>query len=611
MVKLPSAWPKGKQGKTTAQTQLSPGVQAAQLFEQAVAAYDADDLARAEALVEKVLAAKKNHADALHLKGILDYKGGKKESAKQWVSKAVRFKQAELSRYFNTMFVVAKSEGNNEEAVRFAEAALKLSPKSFEVMHNLAELFKDRKQYEKALKWIQKSLQINPKNAAGFITLAFVLNKLNRHSEALDACRKAETLGLNSSALMLSLASQYAESGDHEKGLVTAERAIQMNPGNAEGHHYLGELNRQFGRLEKAGECYRKALAIQENLPEAWASLAMIRKMKSADEEWIERAKALIGSDLTKESEMRLRFAMGKFYDDTERYTLAFEQFARGNELQKQLNGQIFDRANFAAVIKKIKQTYTASVMTELRAGASDSRLPVFIVGMPRSGTSLTENIIASHPATFGAGELHFWVEYANRHLQSMLKADYPEELLTGIANKNLSYLRSLNATAERIVDKMPANFIYLGLIHAVFPQARIIHTQRNPIDTCLSIYFQKFNTGHAYANDLEDLAFYYRSYAELMSHWRNVLPQTAFLEVPYELLIEDPEIWSRKIIDFLGLEWTDKCLSFHENKRKIATASSWQARQPIYQSSKERWRHYEKDIGPLLPLLSLYNIEI
>lgn len=609
MPKSPPPWAKGKQNKTV-QPQMSAGVQAAQLFEQAVDAYDANDLVRAGALTTKALAAKKNHADALHLQGILDYKRDEKQTAKQLVSKAIRLKQMELSHYFNTLFVIAKSEGNIEEAVKFAETALKLAPKSFEVMHNLAELFKDRKEYDKALKWIEKSIACNPKNAAGFITLAYILNKLNRQSEAYEACQKAEASGLNADTLMLSLAAQYVESGNHEKGMIIAKHAIKMNPNNAEGYHYLGELNRQFGKPAEAETCYRKALAIQKELPEAWASLALIRKMKSDDKEWIERAKALVTSNVTEEGKMKLRFAIGKFYDDTKQYDLAFDQYAHGNQLQKQLSGQNYDRANFSAVIKKLKQTYTAEVMTQLRAGASDSRLPAFIIGMPRSGTSLTENIIASHPATFGAGELHFWVEHANKYLQPMLKADYSEALLTDIANKNLDYLRRQSSTAERIVDKMPANFIYLGLMHAVFPQARIIHTRRNPVDTCLSIYFQKFNAGHAYANDLEDLAFYYRGYDELMSHWRSVLPKDVFLEVPYELLIDDQENWSRKIIKFLGLEWTEKCMSFYENERKIATASSWQARQPIYKSSKERWRNYEKFVGPLLPLLDLYEIK-
>jgi len=584
--------------------------EAERLFEQAVAAYDSNDLGRAETMAARSVAVKKNHAGALHLQGILQYRQGNRQRAKELVSKAIQLKHLELSRFFNTLFVIAKSEGENKEAVRFAEAALKLAPRSFEVMHNLAELFKDRREYDKALSWIQKAVDANPRHAPSFITLAYVLNSLNRQSEAFAACQKAEALGVSDDALLLSLATQYVQSGDHDKGMDIIHLAVKKNPQNAEAQHYLGELNRQFGRLDQAEVYYRNALQLQPDLPEAWASIAMIRKMKSEDRGWIERALALVSKGLSEESEMRLRFSMGKFYDDTHQYDLAFEQYDMGNRLQKKLGGKLFDRTNFVAVIKKLKQTYSAEVMAQNRAGASDSSVPTFVVGMPRSGTSLTENIIASHASTFGAGELHFWTEQANKHLKVMLNANYSKSLLADIAEKSLAFLRQQSISAERVIDKMPGNYTYLGLIHVVFPRARIIHTRRNPVDTCLSIYFQKFNVGHNYANDLDDLAFYYRGYAELMAHWRNVLTDDVFLEVPYELLVEDQEGWSRKIIDFLGLEWTDKCLNFHQNERKIATASSWQARQPIYKSSKERWRRYENFIGPLLPLLDLYEIK-
>jgi len=155
-------------------------------------------------------------------------------------------------------------------------------------------------------------------------------------------------------------------------------------------------------------------------------------------------------------------------------------------------------------------------------------------------------------------------------------------------------------------VDKMPGNFMHLGLIHVIFPQARILHTRRHPIDTCLSIYFQNFSRRHTYANDLDDLAFYYNEYRRLMAHWRAVLPPEVFLEVPYEALVEDQEGWSRRIIDFIGLEWNERCLDFHEAERKVGTASNWQVRQKIYKTSKARWKNYERFVGSLLPLLEI-----
>ena len=223
---------------------------------------------------------------------------------------------------------------------------------------------------------------------------------------------------------------------------------------------------------------------------------------------------------------------------------------------------------------------------------------------MLRSGTSLTEQIIASHPDAFGAGELPYWGALPSVDLHRGITGDIDSAFIGRIAAEYEQVLQHYSANASRVVDKMPGNYCWLGLIATVFPHARIIHTQRDPIDTCLSIYFQNFNSRSAYGTDLEDLAFYYREYVRLMHHWRSVLPPERFLEVPYEALTADQEGWSRRIIGFLGLEWNERCLEFHKTERKVGTASNWQVRQKIYQTSKARWRHYEKHLGPLLGLL-------
>lgn len=237
-------------------------------------------------------------------------------------------------------------------------------------------------------------------------------------------------------------------------------------------------------------------------------------------------------------------------------------------------------------------------------AGANQSRRPLLIVGMPRSGTSLMEQILASHPDIFGAGELRFWSQEACGYFPDMPAWYDNTAQLRDVANKYEAELSMHSATALRIVDKMPANFLNLGMIHAAFPKARIINMQRNPVDTCLSIYFQGFTEHHPYSNDLGDLDFYYREYRRLMDHWRKVLPAEVFLDVPYEELVEDQEGWSRRVVDFIGLDWNDGCLNFHETNRRVGTASNWQVRQQIYKTSKARWVNYQEFIGPLLPLI-------
>ena len=222
---------------------------------------------------------------------------------------------------------------------------------------------------------------------------------------------------------------------------------------------------------------------------------------------------------------------------------------------------------------------------------------------MLRSGTTLAEQILASHPEIFGAGELPFWSRAAEA-IRSAPDQTTRERRLEHEAAEYLRTLTSQAGGARRVVDKMPANFLSLGLIHAALPAARVIHLRRHPLDTCLSIYFQHLETALSYTNDLGDLARYYGDYARLMDHWHSLFPPGIILDVPYEALVQDPEGWSRKMIEHIGLPWDAHCLVFHSNPRTVITASKWQVRQPVTTSAVGRWRNYRAQVGPLLGLL-------
>jgi hypothetical protein len=233
-----------------------------------------------------------------------------------------------------------------------------------------------------------------------------------------------------------------------------------------------------------------------------------------------------------------------------------------------------------------------------LRTSGLASDRPVFIVGMPRSGTSLTEQILASHPEAYGAGELLYWIFAADTE-----RAAPAERRAATIAELGRAYLDGLATHAPgapRVLDKLPVNFRNIGLIHAALPSARFIHLERNPLDTCLSIYFQGFSAAHPYATDFGDLAHYYHEYRRLMAHWRAALAPETLLDVPYEGLVDDPEGWSRRMLAHIGLEWDPRCLEFHRNSRPVLTASNWQVRQPISKGSVGRWHRYERYLGPL-----------
>jgi hypothetical protein len=251
-------------------------------------------------------------------------------------------------------------------------------------------------------------------------------------------------------------------------------------------------------------------------------------------------------------------------------------------------------------------RVYTRETISRTESGASASVKPIFVVGMMRSGTSLVEQIIASHRAVRGAGELQFWSDAVRQHATAMRQGSLGEPLRKKLAKEYLRILTGHSVDASRIVDKAPVNSDYLGVIHSILPNARIIYMQRDPIDTCLSCYFQQFSPALSFTMDLSDLAHYYREHQRLIAHWRTVLPPGTILDVPYEELIADQEGWTRKILKFLDLEWDERCLDFQSTQRTVATASYWQVRQRIYGDSVGRWRNYKRFIGPLRDLQDL-----
>jgi tetratricopeptide (TPR) repeat protein len=384
----------------------------------------------------------------------------------------------------------------------------------------------------------------------------------------------------------------------YEKGLRSAPRSPQALVG-------IGQIEALNGRFDVAESAYRRALDIDPASPFAWAALVWLRKMTPADGAWLKRAEEIAASGLTLIDESTLRFAIGKFCDDVGDFARAFRNYQRANELQQQ-RGSPYDEKERSRFIDDFVSVYTHEVLAQPHAGASESKRPVFVVGMPRSGTSLVEQIIASHPAAHGAGELEFWTDVVRKHEGIIRREPPPEALRRRLAADYLGALARHSKDATHVVDKAPGNSDYLGLIHCIFPEARVIYLQRDPIDTCVSCYFQQFSPSMNFTTDLANLAHYYRGHRRLMAHWRGALRPGALLEVPYADLVADQEGWTRRILDFVGLPWDERCLNFQATERPVNTASVWQVRQKIYKSSIARWRNYEKYIGPLLELKSL-----
>jgi tetratricopeptide (TPR) repeat protein len=441
----------------------------------------------------------------------------------------------------------------------------------------------------------RQALALDPRDIDALNNLGKVLFEHNHIEESAATYRRALAIDARSAPAHVGLASGHRMQGRHAEAESSCQDALAADPKSIEALTVLGELRADSGRFAEALALFERALTVDPLFCSAINGIAMHRKMERGDAAWLARANAAVARRPPLAHEISLRYALGKYHDDVGDYDVAFGHYRIANELAKRY-GSRYERGELGRLVDEVIARYDSAAAAG--TPSSDDERPVFIIGMPRSGTSLVEQILASHPDIYGAGEVIFWEEAfaAQRGTGSQGSPELPQ----AVAQAYFDRLGAASRTALRIVDKMPRNFLYAGLIRTVFPKARIIHMRRDPIDTCLSIYFQALG---AYPNDLEDLAHYYGEYLRAMRHWRSVLPPTALLEIPYEALVADPEPWTRRMLEFLGLPWDPRCLEFHRTERVVITASKWQVRQKIHTGSAGRWQHYRQYVAPLLHL--------
>lgn len=516
------------------------------------------------------------------------------------------------ARAFHVLGMVYVDIEDYNRALHYLESASELVPKNTDFRVSFASVLeKASLDFEAGIEY-HKACEVDPNYLDSFSLYGKYLLKNNRHDEALECSKRAAQIAPDNLDIVDQLGQIYLGMSNTDAALEKFNAALRVESQRLSSLSGIGQVYLELGDVSKGIEICNQMIAIDKDLPNGYLLKARIKKSKSDDGLADDLLRIISYQELDEENLQTSHFALGKVFDDHNNYTSAFLHYSKGNSIKnKNLNYNAeADNAN----ISKLINVFNSDLFkTRLHLGV-DSNLPVFIVGMPRSGTTLTEQIISSHPSVIGAGEVAFWGR-APTAMPLRLGTDtpYPEcirelnaEHISDVAKiyeETLAKIAGTSTKPMHITDKMPHNFLYLGLVALLFPNVTIIHTMRDPIDTCLSIYFQNFNKAHAYASDLSNLGFHYKQYQRIMRHWHEVLPGR-ILDVKYEDTITDPEFWSRKLIAHIGLEWDDACLAPHKLERSVKTASHWQVRQPIYKTSVQRWKNYEEFLGPLIEAL-------
>ncbi|HTH96798.1 MAG TPA: sulfotransferase [Stellaceae bacterium] len=503
--------------------------------------------------------------------------------------------------------------GRFDEARSHAERAITLNPQTADAHANLAMIEARFGRKREALTQIDAALGLMPDNIRLLLARTDILKKLNRLDDALANSNR--TLALwpedgeahNVHGLLLQALGCYPEA------LAALDKAVPLlpRPASAVGNKAVALM--EMGRHEAALVAFDEALRLQPDFTAAWFNRADLKKFMTGDPD-IAAMAALLAPDAVQshDERMALHFALGKAYLDTKDAEAAFRHLDEGNRMKRATID--YDADETGRWMDAIVTMFPAERMRRFAQVGAESEVPVFVLGMPRSGTTLVEQVLAAHPEVHGAGELPTVSRLVGQvHGPGGTVQPYPGFIeffrapqFEAFGRQYLAEVTALAPGQARIIDKMPANFLYAGLIHLALPGARIIHCRRDPLDTCLSCYSKLFSAEQNFAYDLVELGRFHRGYQRLSDHWRAVLPATSFIEIDYAEMVEDLEASARRLIDFLGLAWNEACLDFHRSDRPVRTASMNQVRQPIYRSSLGRAESYRNHLAPLIDALGL-----
>ena len=580
------------------------------LFNRGLALGQLGRAADAESSYARLIALKPDHAQALNNRAVALLGLGRPAEALACIDRALQVSPDDPGALGNRAHILTRL-GRPAEALDSAERALRLKPDDVAALTNRGNAWRDLGDHEAALRSFSRVLTFRPDYPEGLSNRGNALSELRRFPEALESYDRALQLRPDYPEAINNRGNALRELGRPDEALACFDRAIELMPRYADAWENRGVALAELGRVEEAAEAIDRVIAIAPRRVRPHQVITELRKVEPGDPslamlEDIAKRPASLGQD----ERIRLHYALGKAYADIGEHDRAFQSYARGASLKRATVA--YAEAATLESFQRIAAAFTQSVIRRKGGKGDASAQPVFILGMPRSGTTLIEQILSRHPQVFAAGETPAFAEAIDANAASgglgleSVDAFAVARLadLCALGADYLARIAALAPDAARITNKTTVNFAVAGLIHLALPNARIIHARRDPTDTCWSCFTKLFAHDLPHTYDLRELGRYYRAYETLMDHWRQVLPAGVMLEVAYEAVVADLEGQARAIVAHCGLDWDPACLDFHEGGRQVRTASTLQVRRPIYSSSVGRWKAYEPHLKPLLEAL-------
>jgi tetratricopeptide (TPR) repeat protein len=587
-----------------------------------IALFDQGKFDEALGLYDRALALDDNFAQAFSNRGNALQRLKRFADAEKDYRRALDL-QPTFADAWNNLGTCLRELKRSQEAETVYRKALELSPNNPDTLDNLALALKDIDRLDEATDLMRRALSIESRDAKLFVHFATLL--LDQHKVEEAAAANDSALALNADNYdAVNLAGRIAfERSDLAGALAHYRRALVLKPDLADAYNNMGNVLKELGQLQDAQDAYLAAVRIDPSISGVYVNLADSKKFVPGDPHLAAmEGLAAKTEGLSKTDRLQLDFALGKAYADLKDYKRSFTHFLAGNAAKRATFN--YDEPSVFELFDRIETIFTRELIEEKSGGGDPSIMPIFVIGMPRSGTTLIEQIIASHPMVHGAGELQTFNDIIltvrgpggntlrypdfmpalDAAALGQIGASYVAQVRKLVSSLTSSASGDSKGGRWRVTDKMPSNYYFASLIHLALPNAKIIHAVRDPVDTCISCFSKLFTAEQNHTYDLAELGRYYKRYERLMEHWHRVLPAKSILDVQYESVVANLEKQARRIVAHCGLSWDDRCLSFHETHRPVRTASATQVRQPIYKSAVGRWRVYEQELGPLLGAL-------